>query len=391
MPEGKKIRALHLVKTSVGATWALRQVRELVKLGVDVHVGLPAGGPLVPKYADVGATVHTLEVDFPVKRPLRFGPIKRGVRALVDAVKPDIIHCHHVGSALTARLALGKKHPIPRLFQVPGPLHLEHAFFRQAEIRTAGPRDYWMGSCRWTNTRYEKSGISPDRLFLSYYGVDVEAFVPREPGKLRRELGLGPDTKIVGMIAYMYAPKAYLGQTRGLKGHEDLFDAFAIVAKDDPSLRCVIVGGPWNGAVGYERRVKEYARRVCGDKVIFLGTRTDVPDLYPDIDVVCCPSHSENVGGAAESLMLAVPTIASDVGGFPDLVKHGETGWLVPAKDPPRLAAAIREALSDLDKARAMARRGQDLARVLFDVRRCAPEVLWAYEKILGTMVGLRD
>jgi glycosyltransferase involved in cell wall biosynthesis len=130
--------------------------------------------------------------------------------------------------------------------------------------------------------------------------------------------------------------------------------------------------------------VQEYASEICGDKVIFLGTRRDVPDLYPDFDVICCPSHSENVGGAAESLMLAVPTISSDVGGFPDLVKPGETGWLVPARDPVKLAAAIEEALADPETARARARRGQELARHLFDVRRTAREVVAAYERILA-------
>jgi len=378
------MKVLHLVKTSVGATWALRQVRELVKLGVDVSVALPGGGPLIPQYRSAGATVFERDLDFPMRRPQRFASVRRAVRELVDEVRPDLIHCHHVGTALSARLALGKSHPIPRLFQVPGPLHLEHPLFRGAELATAGPRDYWMGSCRWTCDRYRKSGIPADRIFLSYYGVDVESFVPREPGKLRRELGFDSATRIVGMVAFIYAPKRYLGQTRGLKGHEDLFDAMAICLKDDPALRCVVVGGAWNGAVGYERRVKDYARAACGDRVVFLGTRQDIPDLYPDFDVVCCPSHSENVGGAAESLMLAVPTIASDVGGFPDLVRPGETGWLVPPRDPPRLAEAIRLALSDGDAARRMARRGQELARVLFDVRRCAKEVFAAYEQILS-------
>jgi glycosyltransferase involved in cell wall biosynthesis len=200
---------------------------------------------------------------------------------------------------------------------------------------------------------------------------------------LRRELRLDPSTPVVGMVAYIYAPKRYLGQTRGLKGHEDLFDAMAECLRQDPSLRCVVVGGAWNGAVWYERRVKEYARATCGDRVIFLGTRSDIPDLYPDMDVVCCPSHSENVGGAAESLMLAIPTIATTVGGFPDLVRPGETGWLVPPRDPPALAKAIREALADRSAAKEMAQRGRALARHLFDVRRTAAEVHDAYQRIL--------
>jgi lipopolysaccharide/colanic/teichoic acid biosynthesis glycosyltransferase len=282
------------------------------------------------------------------------------------------------------RLALGWRHPVPRLFQVPGPLHLEHTPFRWIDLGSAGPRDHWMGSCVWTCHRYLASGVPREKLSLSYYGLDVEGFVPGGPGKLHRELGLPAGARIVGMVAYMYAPKRFLGQTRGLKGHEDLIDAVALCMKDDPSLYCVMVGGAWNEAYAYERRVRAYARRRCGDRVIFLGTRADIADLYADFDVVCHPSHSENVGGAAESLMLAVPTVASNVGGLPDLVKPGLTGWLVPPRDPKALAAAIKDALAHPDRARDMARRGQELTRHVFDVHRCAADVLGAYAQILG-------
>lgn len=374
---------LHLLKTAVGASWALRQMRELVRLGVWVHVALPPG-PLVPQYRAAGVTVHVFDPGMPVRRPNRLRRRGRALRVLVDETGANLVHSHFVSTTLMMRLALGRHHPVPRLFQVPGPLHLEHAPFRWLDLATAGPRDYWMGSCLWTCRRYRRSGVPADRVFLSYYGVDVEQFVPRDPGKLRRELGVGLNTKLVGMVAYLYAPKRYLGQSRGLKGHEDLIDAVTLRLRADPDLRCVMIGGAWNGAAEYERKVRKYARRRCGDRVIFLGTRSDVADLYPDLDVVCHPSHSENVGGAAESLLLAVPTIASDVGGLPDLVRPGETGWLVPPRDPARLAAAIAEALSDPAEARARARRGRELALSMFDVRRCARDVLDAYERILN-------
>ena len=378
----RRITVLQLLKTSVGATWALRQMRELVRLGVEVHAALPPG-PLVPQYEAAGVKVHLMNPDLPIGSPREFFRRRRALRALVDEVKPDVVHSHFVGTTLMMRLALGPRHRVPRLFQVPGPLHLEHAPFRWLDLCSAGPRDHWMGSCLWTCNRYLSSGVPRERLSLSYYGLDVDAFVPGGRGKLHAQLGLPPGATIVGMVAYMYAPKRFLGQTRGLKGHEDLIDAVSICLKDDPSLYCVMVGGAWNEAYAYERRVRAYARRRCGDRVIFLGTRGDIADLYADFDVVCHPSHSENVGGAAESLLLAVPTVAADVGGLPDLVKPGQTGWLVPPRDPRRLAAAIREALASRQNAEAMARRGQELTRHVFDVRRCAADVFAAYGQIM--------
>lgn len=378
------IRSLHLIKTSAGASWALRQIAELVRLGVEVHVALPDGGPMVGRYAQVGAAEHLFQTDFPIRSPWKFPRLARDLSSLVQRIQPDIIHSHFVGTTLSMRLALGRGKAVPRVFQVPGPLHLEHTLFRIAEIATAGQADAWIGSCQWTCNRYAQSGIAPHRIFLSYYGTEIGTYSPKPQGKLRKELGLSPECKIVGMVAYMYAPKRYLGQKRGLKGHEDLIDAMKICLKKDPNIRCVIVGGPWNDATGYEDAVRKYAHDRCGDRVIFLGTRHDVPDIYADLDVVVHPSHSENVGGAAESCLLGVPTIATNVGGFPDLVKDGTTGWLIPSKDPKALSVAIMDALGNPHEARTRASAGQKLAREMFDVRNSAAKIKDIYKEILG-------
>lgn len=378
------MKALHLIKTSFGAYWALRLIRKLVSLGIDVHVALPEGGPMVGRYCEVGATEHLLQTDFPIRTPWTFPELSRKFRKLVDEVKPDIIHSHFVGTTLTMRLALGRAHPVPRVFQVPGPLHLEHTFFRAAEIATAGPADYWIGTCQWTCERYRQSRVENSRIFLCYYGTDIDAFECPSKGRLRKEVGVSDDTVIIGMVAFMYAPKRYLGQRRGLKGHEDLIDAIAICKEKVPDLRCVMVGGPPSNALSYEKKLIKYARKKCGDSVIFLGTRNDVPDLYVDFNVVAHPSHSENVGGAAESLLLGVPTIATRVGGFPDLIRDGITGWLVPAKSPISLASAIMDALNNPIEARKRVTAGQLLTKELFDVNRTAAELSTIYQSILS-------
>lgn len=378
------MKVLHLLKTSVGASWALRQIRELVKLDIEVHVALPGGGPMVGRYDDIGAVEHYLQTDFPTRALWKSFGVSKQLSELVDSIHPDIIQSHFVGTTLSMRLFLKGKRNVPRIFQVPGPLHLEHPFFRQIEIATANISDVWIGSCKWTCDRYKQSGIASQRIFLSYYGTDIETYVPKPPGKLRKELRLEHHCNIIGMVAYMYAPKRYLGQNRGLKGHEDLIDAFRICLDHDPNIRCVIVGGAWNNATKYELAVRNYAQEKCGDKIIFLGTRQDVPDIYADFDVAIHPSHSENVGGAVESCLLGVPTIATKVGGFPDLIRDGETGWLVPPKNPQELASAILEALNNPAEAKKRALSGQKLARDLFDVRRTAAEVKSIYSQILN-------
>lgn len=359
-------------------------MRELIQLGVEVHVAVPAGGPRIVEYAAVGATVHEVQTDFPLRRPWRYWQVFDSLRQLVAQVNPDLIHSHFVGTTLTMRLALGSHHSIPRIFQVPGTLHLEYPLLRWTEVLTAGKHDYWVGSCQWTCQCYRKTGVSLDRVFLSYYGMDLHLLNHQRIGKLRRELGVDADTKLVGMVAAIYAPKRLLGQTQGVKGHEDLIDAIALCLQQEPNILGVFIGGAWNGATAYEQQLRDYGRKKCGDRVIFLGMRDDVTDLLPDLDVSVNPSHSENLAGTTvESLMFYVPCVVTNVGGFPDLIQPGETGWLVSPGDPQQLAEAILEVLNDPQRSHQLAIQGANYARQMVDIRENAKQIFKIYQTIL--------
>jgi glycosyltransferase involved in cell wall biosynthesis len=368
-----------------GATWALRQVHELRRAGLAVTVALPsAHDGLAPRYRECGADVIEADLDFTSHQPWRLAQAMRRCRQLVEEIEPELIHSHFVSTTLVARLALGRHHPLPRVFQVPGPLHLEHAAFRRLDLATSGSNDAWIGSCRWTCDEYRRRGIPAERVFLSYYGTDVDTLRSAERGVFRRDLGLTAGAPLVGLVAHMYAPKRFLGQTRGLKGHEDFIDAFRIVLDRRPEVRVVIVGGPWNGAAVYERRLRARAREACGDRILFTGHRTDIPAVYADLDLAVHPSLSENCGGAVESLAAGVPTIATAVGGLPDVVIQGKTGWVVQPRNPRQLAAAMLEALANRDEGARRALAGRDLVRRLFDVRRTGAEIVSIYRNILG-------
>ncbi len=70
--------------------------------------------------------MHFLDCSLPVRKPIAVLQRASQIRQLIEAVKPDLIHTHHVTTTVMLRLALGRRHSIPRVFQVPGPLHLEH-------------------------------------------------------------------------------------------------------------------------------------------------------------------------------------------------------------------------------------------------------------------------
>jgi glycosyltransferase involved in cell wall biosynthesis len=380
------MKILHIVKTATGATWVYQQVRVLCSLGFEIVVALPsATAGLAPKYQEAGAAVIPINLDVPTRHPWQIPAVLKSCRTLVQNVRPNIIHTHHVGTTLVVRAALGKSCPIPRIFQVPGPLHLEHSFFAHLDTSLAGSQDHWIAGCRWTQHKYHQLGIPSQRVFLSYPGTDLNLFTCARRNNLRNELHLAPDTPLVGMVCYMYAPKRFLGQTTGLKGHEDFIAAFPMAKKKLPNLHGVIIGGAWNGATKYEKHLRELGRRQCNGYLTFLGTRSDVPALYPDLDLAVVPSHSENLGGAVEPLLSGVPIIATKVGGLPDLVQEGVSGRLVPPRNPQAIAEAILAALQNRAETQRFAVAGHEMTRDLFDVERTASEVAQIYTALLDS------
>lgn len=378
------MKILQVVKTNRGAVWALNQAIHLQKLGVEVVTVLPDENEgVAAKYKELGMQVVAGDWSLPVTKPWKFFAKRKEIQKVVAEIAPDIIHLHFVTNVLTCRLAL-RKDKTPRVFQVPGPLHLENKLTNFVERRCATDADYWAGACKKTCAIYREKGVSKDRVFLAYYGVPPKSPVQRDERRiLHAEFNIPEDKKIVATVSYFYKPKKLLGQKRGLKGHEDFIDAMKIVLEKRDDAIPVIIGGAWDGAEEYEKDVKRYARERLGDRIVFTGYRSDVYRLYPEIDVAVHPSHSENLGGAAESLTLGVPTISSDVGGFPDIVIPGETGWLAKSKNPKDLAEKIESALDRPDERKTTAENGRKLVGELLSLDNTAKAVYDIYNAVL--------
>lgn len=380
------MKVLHIVKTAVGANWAYEQVRVLCSLGIEIVVALPSDTEgLAPKYREAGATVVRASLDFSARKPWRIPATLRVCRQLVADVRPDLIHTHHVGTTFVARLALGKKSPIPRIFGVTGTLHLEHDFFAWLDTHLAGPLDFWIATCRWTQRKYAALGIPLDRVFLAYLGTDVKNYPRNRTGTLRDELHIPADVPLVGMVSLLYPPKWYLGSVRGHKGHEDFIIALARLRRERPDVCGVMIGGTWGGGHWYEDRVRHFGKKLCDGGLQFSGTRADVPAIYPDLDLAVVPTHSDGLAySVVEPLLAGVPVVATNAGGISDLIRDGDTGWLVPPGNPAALAAAMCAALDDPMEARRRAVAGSKLAHNLMDLEKTGQEVASTYERILA-------
>jgi len=378
------MRVLHVVKTSDGASWAASQAGVLVRSGVEVHVALPTDrGRTVQAWRNTGANIHIADLSLPVSRPNRLAETVKRIRRLVDEVQPDIIHSHFVTTTIALRLGLGRNHRIPRVYQVAGPLHLEHWHTRQGDLRTAGQADYWIASSRCIEQHYRRRGISGERVFLSYYGFQVQS-TPRT-GMLRTKLGIAADARIVGNISYIYPPKRLLGERVGLKGHEELIDALAIVTARNKNVYGVVIGNTLPGyGDSYEKELRKRALKAGGGRILMPGyfSPDEVRQSWPDFDCAVHVPHSENCGGVVEPFAAGVPVIAAAVGGLPEVVIDDVTGRLVYDRSPDVLARDVEQVLEDPAHWQGLAANGRRLVERMFDIERTAGEVLSVYQHI---------
>ena len=183
------------------------------------------------------------------------------------------------------------------------------------------------------------------------------------------------------------APRATHGV--GLKGQDTFLAAARIVASRVAEARFVLVGSGFNDLGERYRQSLIESCRADGfiDKVFFTGHRHDVPRVLASLDVVAQCSLTEGLGGTIEALLMERPTVATNVGGMPEAVRHEQTGLLVPPADAPALAAAIERLLGDPAEARRLAGAGRALMLERFTLCRTGSDLAALYYGLSSTPV----
>jgi N-acetyl-alpha-D-glucosaminyl L-malate synthase BshA len=119
--------------------------------------------------------------------------------------------------------------------------------------------------------------------------------------------------------------------------------------------------------------------------VAFLGEQLQMGRFLAQADLFVLPSEQESFGLAAlEALASGVPVVATNVGGLPEVVRHAETGWLVPVADPPALAAAVLKLLADEPRRAAMGQAARADALARFRPEPVVARVEGLYREVLG-------
>ncbi len=217
--------------------------------------------------------------------------------------------------------------------------------------------------------------FAPRKLRVIRNGVDTAKFQGAKRDRERLFPGAG-DGKLVVLVANMHTD---------VKGHPWLIAAAPSVVQEFPET-CFVLAGDGAARPGFEQQVRALG---LGESFRFLGRRNDIPDLLASCDIAVLPSRAEGLPNAVLEYMAAeLPTIASRVGGNPELVEDGVTGLLVPAQDPEALANALLRLLRDPDFSQQIAANGKRVATHDFSFERLVREVDELYSELLHRSRG---
>lgn len=389
-------KVCHIAATTEGAAWVFEQLRDLRdRHGYEVAAILNGEkGALVDKFRAAGIPIYSADFDFTSNADLMSLPRKvLSLARLLRRERFDIIQTHLFHSMVIGRISAWFADVPVRFSMIAGPFHLEAYTPKWIDRCTCWLDTTIIASCEFTRSLYRKMGVADKRITVIYYGPDETKFDPSTttPSDLRAEFGWSRDVPLIGMVAYFYAelprsrwiPAAV--QERSVKDQESLVRASAIVLREFPHAKILLVGSGWEeGGRSYLLRMKELALELgLEHSVIFTGFRTDIAGLLRELDIAVQPSLSENLGGTIKSLLMECPTIATRIGGLTDSVLDGKTGILVGPSDPETLADGILRMLRAPAVARQYGIAGRQLMLKRFTLRRTVHDLAALYEREL--------
>jgi glycosyltransferase involved in cell wall biosynthesis len=381
-------RVVHLTTTDMTLALLLGpQLRAFAEAGMDVIGASAAADGYAGELTQWGIRHE------PVQHATRSKSIGQDVQALTELVRlfrrlrPDIVHTHNPKPGVYGRVAA-------RLAGVPIVVNTVHGLYATPDDpilrRTlVYGLERTVSVCSQTELVQNEEDLAtlarlrvPARkLVLLGNGIDMDRFGPRPADAVaaaRRSMGVAEGKILVGMV----------GRLVWEKGFAELFEAARRLAASCPEVAIVIVGP---GDPAKSNALSEADLRSASEigNISFLGERKDVEDLYPGMDLFVLPSYREGFPRAAmEAAACGVPVVATDIRGCRQVVDHGTTGLLVPARDGAALAGALEALARDPARRRAMSEASVVRARAEFDDRKVIGITLEVYERLLSRSPG---
>jgi len=348
---------------------------------VNVALGLDRGTfdlhiASIHRYGALMKEIESLDVphaSFPIRSLYRFGTFMQALR-LARYIRKHRIQVVHTYGLYTNLFAI----PAAKLAGVPA---IIASIRDRGDILTRSQRWFQRQVCRLADCIMVNADAIRDTLIRQGYRAESlkvirNGIVPSRfrssPGAsgIRQELGVPADAPVV----------LVLSRLNPMKGVEYFLDAAAMVARDLPNARFLIVGDGLNKFPLEERA----AALGLTNRVIFTGFRTDVPQLLSEASLSVLPSLSEGLSNTLlESMAAGVPVIATQVGGNPEIVEDGVSGVLVPPRDASALAAAMTRLLVNPVLASAVREAAQRRIAELFSMQTSIRQVERLYLKTI--------
>lgn len=311
----------------------------LIERGWGAHVA-SEGGRLSSQLEKMGVTLHTLPLASKNPFTLRKNASKLAKLARQNGV--NVIHARSRAPAWSAYWAAQRTHT-PFVTTYHGayggkskPKVLYNSVMARGDVVIANS-DYIANHVKSVH------GIEDDRLVTIHRGVDLEAFSrskvsDEDIARQRNQLGIAPGKKLIVLPGRLTEWKGQMTAVRA-------FAALPDTLKTSSELH--LIGDP-QGRYGYVADLRTVINEFNLDELVKIsGHCEDMPTLYAAADLILAPSERPEAFGrvAAEALAMETPVIAADHGGQREIVRPGETGWLVRPRDPDALAEVITEAL----------------------------------------------
>jgi glycosyltransferase involved in cell wall biosynthesis len=227
-----------------------------------------------------------------------------------------------------------------------------------------------------------QGGLPGAKVVTVYSGVDPwMAMAAGEGWKVRQECGISPETLVIGSVANI-SPK---------KGYDVLIRAVAKARQEIHDLACVIVGADDHGMrEGLERLGDSLG---LGGRLRFVGFQEKVCPYLDAMDLFVLASVDEGFGIVLlEAMASGKPVVATAVDGPPEIVEDGQSGLLVPPRDPEALAKALVDLLKDPQRRASMGNRGRERVQTVFSLDSQMQTLTGLYDRLLserrGCLVG---
>ena len=332
------MRSLHILHTESSKGLGGQEFRTLQECvgmkarGHQVYLAAQPSGDLFHKAQSMG--LHVLPVRMTTARWVTLVPTFLGLIRRFDI---HIVNTHGSIDSWTAGIAARLASTRPLLVRTRHKSTPITPNFRHAILYRSLPHVVVTTGERLRETLISRNGLREDRVVSIPTGVDLTAFSPREADRaLKETLGIPLDHLVVGTVAFL----------RDYKGVGDLLSAAKTVLARRDNVHFVVAGdGPEKASL------QKMAQRFDVDKrVLFLGFRDDVPDLLALFDVVVLSSiAAEGVPQVlSQALAMKRAVVATNVGGVPEVVRHGQTGLLVSPARPKELADKIESLLDQV-------------------------------------------